>query len=462
VPAPRLQLALDFVDLHRALAAAREGVEGGVDLLEVGTPLLKAEGLAAVRGLRAAFPRVPIVCDAKTMDAGRVEIEAAAKAGATVGTVLGVASDSTIEECVEAGRNYGIQVLVDLLGHPDPVGRARFAESVGADFVNVHCPIDEQMRGSDPFETLRAVAAAVRIPVTVAGGVTAATAPSAVAAGAAVVIVGGAITKAPDARAAARAVKEAMETGVAGRSPVADRGATDDEVRRILLEVSTANVSDAAHRAPLWTGWLSTAPGVSMVGRAVTCRTMPGDWAKPVEAIDLCEAGDVLVIDAGGREPAVWGELATNSAVVRRLAGVVVHGAIRDTKDVRALGLPVFARSFCAQAGEPKGFGEHGVALRIDGIECRPGDWVVGDDDGVIVVPRAKAVEVANRAMYCLENENRLRAEILGQRSTLAKVMDLEKWEKRVLGGEQALEALPPREGEAREGRGAEPRGRRA
>src|SRR5262245_24498803 len=109
---PRLQVALDFVDLPRALRAAQEGIAGGVDWLEVGTPLLKAEGLNAVRALRQRFPRVPIVCDAKTMDAGRMELEAAAKAGATVGTVLGVASDSTLLECVEAGRNYGIQVLV--------------------------------------------------------------------------------------------------------------------------------------------------------------------------------------------------------------------------------------------------------------------------------------------------------------------------------------------------------------
>ncbi len=441
--APVLQLALDFVDLHRAEKAAAEALRGGVDWLEVGTPLLKAEGLNAVRRLRARFPKVPIVCDAKTMDAGRTEIEAAAKAGATLSTVLGVASDSTLEECVEAGRNYGIRVLVDLIGHPDPVGRAKFAESIGADYVNVHCPIDEQMRGRDPFDTLRAVAAAVRMPVSVAGGVTAATAALAVAAGASVVVVGGAITKAPDAEAAARAILEAMRTGVAGTSTMGERGATDDDVRRILLEVSTPNLSDAAHRGPVLIGWVHTAPGTRMAGRAVTCRSMPGDWAKPVEAIDLCGEGDVLVIDACGVPPAVWGELATNSAVNRRLAGVVVHGAIRDTKDIRRLGLPVFARQVCAQAGEPKGLGEHGVTLRIDGVEIRPGDWVVGDDDGVVVVPRAKAVDVANRARYCLEAEDRLRAEILKGNSTLARVMDLAKWEKKVLAGEEALERLP-------------------
>jgi 3-hexulose-6-phosphate synthase/6-phospho-3-hexuloisomerase len=258
------------------------------------------------------------------------------------------------------------------------------------------------------------------------------------------VIVGGAITKATDAEAAARGLRAAIDSGVAGASTTAARGTSDDDVRRTFLEVSTPNVSDAAHRCPVWHGLVATQPGVRMVGKALTVRTVPGDWAKPVEAIDRAEPGTVLVIDAGGQPPAVWGELATNSAVNRRLAGVVVHGAIRDVPDVRRLGIPVFARHVCAQAGEPKGLGEIGAPLRIEGIEVRTGDWVVGDADGVIVVPRARAVETANRAMYCLEVENRVRAEILGGNSTLAKVMDLEKWEKKVLGGEASgLERLP-------------------
>jgi 3-hexulose-6-phosphate synthase / 6-phospho-3-hexuloisomerase len=429
-----LQLALDHVDLHRALKAAEEGVRGGVDVLEVGTPLLKAEGLAAVRALRKAFPSRPIVCDAKTMDAGRLEMESAAKAGASIATVLGVASDATLRECVEAGQNVGVQILVDLLGCPDPVERARFAESIGADLVNVHCPIDEQVRGGDPFATLKAVRAAVRLRVSVAGGLTARTVPRAAAAGADVVVVGGAITKAKDAEAATREIVAALRTGVAGASEVAERVATEDDMRRLLLEVSTPNLSDAMHRAPCWSGLRVLKPGRRIAGPAVTVKTLPGDWAKPVEAIDVCKPGDVLVIDSGGVPPAVWGELATHSAKQRGLAGVVVHGAVRDTKDIAALDVPVFARATCPNAGEPKGYGEIGVALRVDGIECRPGDWIVADDDGAVVIPKAKALEVANRAMYCLEAENRLRAEIQAG-STLAKVVDLYKWEKRVIGG---------------------------
>lgn len=442
----RLQLALDFVDMHRALAVAREGVRGGVHVLEVGTPLLKAEGLDAVRRLRAEFPKHELVCDAKTMDAGRLELETAAKAGATILTVLGVASDSTIEECVEAGANHGIRVLVDLLGCADPAERARFAESVGAYAVNVHCPIDEQVRGKDPLDALRAVRAAVSIPVTVAGGITARTAAEVVAAGADIVIVGGAITKAKDAEAATRDIITAMETGVAGESEIAERGTSVDEIRAIFLEVSTPNVSDAMHRAPCIHGLHGMVPGKRIAGPAVTVRAMPGDWAKPVEAIDDCKPGDVLVIDSGGVPPAVWGELATNSARNRGLAGVIVLGAIRDTADIRAMGFPVFARAVCSNAGEPKGFGEINGNLRVDGIDIRPGDWIVADDDGMIVVPQAKSVEIANRAMYCLEAENRIRAEINATGQTLAEVADLYKWEKQHISGGGA-QPLPPVDG---------------
>jgi 3-hexulose-6-phosphate synthase/6-phospho-3-hexuloisomerase len=167
-----------------------------------------------------------------------------------------------------------------------------------------------------------------------------------------------------------------------------------------------------------------------MVGRALPVRAYPGDWAKPVEAIDVAEEGDVIVIDAGGVPPALWGELATHSAVQRKLSGVVIHGAIRDTPEIRKLGFPAFARHVTARAGEPKGFGEIGVPIEIEGIRVEPGDWIVGDDDGVIVIPQRNAVEIANRAMDRLEFENRLRKEI--QRgSTLGKVADLYKWEKR-------------------------------
>jgi 3-hexulose-6-phosphate synthase/6-phospho-3-hexuloisomerase len=426
---PVLQIALDFVDLHRALGVAREAVKGGADWLEVGTPLLKAEGLEAVRRLRAEFPHLTIVCDTKTMDAGRIEMEAAAKAGANVATVLGAAPDATIRECIEAGRNYGIRVAVDLVNVPDPAARARAAAEWGASLVGVHCPIDQQMEGRDPFGVLRDVARVVDIPVSVAGGINSETAATAVAAGASVVVVGGAITKAENAEDATRRIKRVIGTGVAESTDLFKRGGMA-QLRELLRKPSVPNISDGYHHMPVLPGLHPVVPGVHMVGRALTVRAYPGDWAKPVEAIDKAEEGDVIVIDAGGVPPALWGELATHSAVQRKLAGVVIFGAIRDTPEIKKLGFPAFARVITARAGEPKGFGEIGVPIEIEGIRIEPNDWIVGDDDGVIVLPQRFAVEIANRAMDRLEFENRLRKEIQAG-STLGKVADLYKWEKR-------------------------------
>ncbi len=93
------------------------------------------------------------------------------------------------------------------------------------------------------------------------------------------------------------------------------------------------------------------------------------------------------------------------------------------------MGFPAFSSLVSANAGEPKGFGEINVPVSIAGQTVEPGDWVVGDDDGVIVLPRAQAVELANRAMDVLEKENRLRGEIDAGK-TLAEVAYLQKWEK--------------------------------
>ncbi len=426
---PVLQLALDFVDLKRAVKSARAAVEGGADWLEAGTPLIKSEGLEAVRELRKLFPRATIVADMKIMDAGRIEVETAAKAGANIVDVLGAASDATIRECVQAGKNYGAKIVVDLIAVKDPVSRAREVEGFGADYVTTHCSIDEQMEGKDPFETLRRVAQSVSVPVGVAGGINSETAARALEAGAAIVIVGGSITKAMDPREAASTIKKAMVEGVSVPTRLFKRG-SQAEIREILEQVSAANLSDALHRGGVLEGLRPLFQGIRLVGRALTVRTYPGDWAKPVEAIDLAEQGDVIVVDAGGVGPAIWGELATHSAVQKGLAGVVIDGAIRDTYDIGQMKFPAFARLIMPNAGEPKGFGEIGVPVTVGNLKVETGDWILGDDDGVLVLPKSMAAEYANRGMDVLERENRIREEIK-EGSTLSRVTELLRWEKK-------------------------------
>jgi 3-hexulose-6-phosphate synthase/6-phospho-3-hexuloisomerase len=426
---PVLQLALDFVDLKRALKSAQAGIAGGVDWLEAGTPLIKSEGLQAIRELRKLFPNITIVADMKIMDAGRIEVETAAKAGANIVDVLGASSDATVRECIQAGKNYGAKIVVDMISVEDVVSRAKQVEDFGADFVSVHCAIDEQMEGKDPFDVLRQVSEALSIPVAVAGGINSETAAKAVEAGAAIVIVGGAITKAMDPEQAARNIRQGIDTGK-GISTTLFKRKGETQIREILEMVSTPNLSDALHRGGVLQGIRPLFPGIRMIGQAVTVRTYPGDWAKPVQAIDVAQPGEIVVIDAGGAGPAIWGELATHSAVQRNLSGVVIDGALRDSPEIMAMKFPAFSKLVMPNAGEPKGFGEIGVPITVGNMRVEPGDWVLGDDDGVVVLPKAIAVEYANRSMDVLEKENRIREEIK-EGSTLSKVAELLRWEKK-------------------------------
>ena len=425
---PILQVALDFIELDRAMKVAAEAVAGGADWLEAGTLLIKSVGLEAVRALRQAFPKHTIVADMKTMDAGRFEVEYAAKAGAQVVYILGAASDSTIAECVAAGKEYGAKIVVDVMELPDPIARAQQVQALGVDGINLHTPIDEQMRAADSFALLRRLCQAVDLPVAVAGGINSENAADAVEAGARVIVVGGSISKSADACKATAEIKRAITEKVSIPTQLYRRG-DEERIREILSQISTANLSDAMHRGGVLEGLKPVAPGLRLVGTAFCVRTAPGDWSKPVQAIEHAQPGDVIVIDAGGVGPAVWGELASHSCKVKGIAGVVIDGAIRDTPEIRRMGFPAFARYSMPNVREPLGLGEMGVPVKISGVTVKPGDWLLGDDDGVVHIPKEQAVEWANRGMDVLERENRLRAEI-DAGSSLAVLQELEKWDK--------------------------------
>jgi 3-hexulose-6-phosphate synthase len=189
---PIVQLSLDLTSLQEAIDTAAVGVEAGVDWLEAGTPLLLAEGLHAVEGLRTRFPDHPIVADLKTMDGGYLEAEMMAKAGANLVVVMGRAHEATIRRVVDAGRDYGIKVMGDNLGSVDRVECARWMERLGVDFIVHHIGFDERnmIKGLSPLDELDAVVAAVSIPVQAVGGLSIAQAIECPSRGAPLVVIG--------------------------------------------------------------------------------------------------------------------------------------------------------------------------------------------------------------------------------------------------------------------------------
>lgn len=174
---PIVQISLDLTNLDEALQTAEMALASGVDWLEAGTPLILAEGLRAVKGLRERFPNTPIVADLKTMDGGYLEAEMMAKAGATHVVVMARAHEETIRCVVKAGKDFGISVMGDNLGCPDMVAGAKMLEDLGCDFVVHHIGYDERrgiaargLRMPSPLDQLREVVNAVKIPVQAVGG----------------------------------------------------------------------------------------------------------------------------------------------------------------------------------------------------------------------------------------------------------------------------------------------------
>ncbi len=427
---PVLQVALDLMHLRRAEEIAREAVEGGADWIEAGTPLLKSEGAETLRVLRKAFPGHVIVADMKTMDVGGFEVEIAAKAGADVITIMGMADDGTIAEAVATAKRYGAKIMVDMMSVDALEKRCQEAQALGASYICVHMGIDEQMHGHGaPLERIKRAAGACGLPIAAAGGLTTETVVAAMQAGASILIVGGAIIKAKDVRSATQSVRKAIDSGVAIPSTDA-RKFSAATLREAFSKVSAPNVADAQHKKGVMLGLsLRNGHGVKMCGPALTVQTAKGDWAKPVEATERANPGDVIVIDAGEGELACWGELAGFSAKVRGVAGVVIDGAVRDLDGIIDMQLPLFSRHVTPHAGEPKGYGGIGLEITVGGQLVHTGDWIIGDESGIVVVPQEQAVEVANRAVDVMERENRIREEIKKGRP-LSSVLELERWEQ--------------------------------
>lgn len=185
--------------------------------------------------------------------------------------------------------------------------------------------------------------------------------------------------------------------------------------RQRLLKLGTGPVSDALEKGGamdhLVRPWSANS---RMAGPAFTVQVHTADILMVSKALAECPAGHVLVIDGHGeKNTALWGGLTTLSGLRKGLAGVVIDGAIRDLADIRGSRLPVFARAVVPNAGGAQYAGKLQVPVACGGMVVHPGDWLVGDDDGVVVIPAARLDETVEKAARIVEAEKRIRKAIL-------------------------------------------------
>lgn len=195
---------------------------------------------------------------------------------------------------------------------------------------------------------------------------------------------------------------------------VCDFGRPDPALVKGFEGIPTGVVSDAMGRGnsmaaeikPVW-------PGAKLVGPALTVRTFPADNLMIHKAATLAKPGDVLAVNAGGyKDAAVFGDLLGHSCQVHGVAGIVIDGATRDAEGLAAISFPVFARGVLPMGPFKDSPGSINLPISCGGVAVRPGDIILGDADGVVVIPQEHAAEILAKAQAGVAKEQQLRERI--------------------------------------------------
>jgi 4-hydroxy-4-methyl-2-oxoglutarate aldolase len=188
-----------------------------------------------------------------------------------------------------------------------------------------------------------------------------------------------------------------------------------EDVIKKFKDVPVANIADALGKPSNYTLHPDIKPAfdnIRLLGTAVTVKEKPGCNMMTHAAIDLAQEGDVLVIDSQGYlGVATGGFLMSRKMIYKGIMGVVIDGAWRDRVEVKQAGFPVFARGWQPTGPHKELPGSVNVTISCGGLTVNPGDIVIGDDDGVIVVPRDRGEEVSEEAMKVMRNEEIAMAE---------------------------------------------------
>lgn len=153
--------------------------------------------------------------------------------------------------------------------------------------------------------------------------------------------------------------------------------------------------------------------GIRLVGTAVTVKTLAADLAAAFKAIDICQPGDIVVIDSHGSvNTAFWGENMSMSALNKGVIAAVIDGACRDVEEIKKIGFPVICKGIVPNVGSVAGYGDVNVSIQCAGVSVSPGDIVVIDCNGVVVVPRSEATEILKKAQNLLKAEHILQERI--------------------------------------------------
>lgn len=175
---------------------------------------------------------------------------------------------------------------------------------------------------------------------------------------------------------------------------------TPQQIAETLGQFPTATIYEAAGKCgDMGPEIRPIVPDAPFSGIAYTVRTFPSDTTAVIRALDDAPAGSVLIIDAGGTDrAAVWGGTSSLVCSMRGLVGCVTNGCVRDIGDLLKVGITVYAAGIAPRGTLKNHEGWRGLPVSVGGVSVSPGDYVIGDSDGVVVVPAADGAAMCERA----------------------------------------------------------------
>ena len=202
-----------------------------------------------------------------------------------------------------------------------------------------------------------------------------------------------------------------------------------DQLVSRLAKLDTCAASDALDRLglrgatigirPVW-------PCTRIVGRAVTCKIKPAGLEKSkvhlgTPAIEAAKESDIIVVDNGGRpDVSAWGGLLSLASKQKKLSGVVIDGACRDVDESRDVGFPVYARAVVPVTARGRIMQDSiNQEIQCGGVQVHPGDLVIADGSGVVIVPSSRAEEVVSEAEKIAAHEAKMAEAVRSGRSVM-------------------------------------------
>lgn len=191
--------------------------------------------------------------------------------------------------------------------------------------------------------------------------------------------------------------------------------------------IFTPQISDALQKINGSNGvipYVKPVNGKKTFGRVLTVQTNEIDWGTSVKAIDEAKCGEILFINVEGDKAAIWGELTSKAAQKKGISGTIINGACRDFDAIKNMDFPVFSKTIVPNAGKPLLNGKINIGLCFDGIEVNPGDYILGDECGVVVIPQ-KIFDDVIKSLWEIKNSERRIIALINDGKSLLEILKL-------------------------------------